>query len=1507
MSNLIDLYIIFGYNKNVRGSMKKFKTILLLVIFCVPIMLVGCRNTNKNIMDTPTELTVSSGGYITFARVSDDEYYVISINDIEFNILVENSSPYIELYNLNNTNYLRYDASRFFTLGESYNVKVKACANEKTDSAYTNSVTYTHTKPIDKTTNIQIVGTVLTWDSVEYSSSYIVKVITPSDTEIKDYEGNIIGSDDAESVANADLTMYQFSTNRFDFSSILSRAGEYKFYINAVSASNVYSDSGYTYKTVYRHIVDLSTPVVSGIHKVSEYDETSEQFVDNFHLIAVVDANTTAIEINCNSISKVLELNNAVNYVSIQDNMLDINLNKYFLSEGIDLCTLGDYSFKIRSVDLTENVVNRFYNDSNYSETINLNVSQKLSPAEVEINFSELNNSYVITWSAGNNNEENIAGYAVYVMTTDGVNRYEYSQSSSLIVPEKFISASVQVLAKGNYISSALSEFLSVLDEEIVDEISLDVDNTSFVWTAIDGATYVVEINDQVLIQTENFIDMLNYDKINSFSVTYVLDGYIPLKKTFNVNYHIKLETPTIDANQGFVSTNTYLLTFTPVEGAIGYYVYLLGDGMTESIRIPRIFTTTSINLSQYIINQGEYINYQVQIQAVADPYSARSDSDLTELGLLEVSHSRVLNTPEFRKNDLGENAPIEKVGSGNNARYYLNFYGVTYADSYEIMINFNRLTQANTAGNGLYRIDITRYMTAANSYTIMVRALPTSTDQNVKPSEYNIYEYVLTMQLDEVTNIRVAENDGVYTLSFDMQENATSYRIRIVKLNDGNYSEYLNDRGLDNPFEVIQSADITDYVREAGMYYIYVTALANKQGGYYGDSDESTTYGVVNKLSTLDTPTDIQYLDESRTSFIIRWTGDEHADYYTINVTDPNGKTREYMSLTNQYNINSSITVEGAYIVNVKAQVKSTGENASLYMSSPTSDDYQIVYEYLNDFDYSRYSVYIFGEEQDFVISDINDLKNILWYHYLFGVNENYYLNVYLNLQEEESTYDAILRLADEAKSNLLYDFSSDSEWLGMLDISTEGTLFSYICTQLLELYPEMAVLDSVEVMSHSTGSQVFKINYSNVLDVEKVETNAQFISQATDYTNDYDYLDAFSRRSSNASFAIDSLPTMDVETTEQLLHAVQYGRKPNFVGDSQVAETVYYNARTLLIAIVNNSMPEVEKVTRIFDWLEYALNLNYYAEYVLEGAYPVRGDISQYGTRAEFYLEGLFLNLTNELNGGFDGEFYLGSKLATNELYAKAFTLLCSIEGLTTRKINGEVSTANSTIVGHHTWNKVYIDALNTGSYAWYSLDLMYSDNRVVSYSISQSYGISSHLYFLVTDNKLYSDLGSVENTIVPSEKSTQTYDYYAKTTFGMTVGEINSAINENNAGDFTSFEHELTFMQDGNYQTYNSDIGQIQAYILNTMFYSAYKLQNNKSNVASFEFKISSADMGGGETLTEPNRIEDVLKYMNRSYNDIPTRPYVVNVYTVYDSESESESESGTAIYIYTFEKE
>ena len=226
-------------------------------------------------------------------------------------------------------------------------------------------------------------------------------------------------------------------------------------------------------------------------------------------------------------------------------------------------------------------------------------------------------------------------------------------------------------------------------------------------------------------------------------------------------------------------------------------------------------------------------------------------------------------------------------------------------------------------------------------------------------------------MQLDEVTNIRITENDGRYTLSFDIQENADSYRVRIVKLNDGNYTNYLYDLGLANPFEVVQSTDITDYVVQAGEYYVYVTALAGKDS-FYGDSNESQNYGVLNKLSTLNTPSEIQFSNQSADSYLIRWVGDENADYYTIKVTDTNGISREYKAYnTTQYNINPSITLEGNYAVSIKAVVDSTSENAIEYTSSPFSEEVYLYYTYTQPHDFERYS----SSDYDSFLSYVSNL----------------------------------------------------------------------------------------------------------------------------------------------------------------------------------------------------------------------------------------------------------------------------------------------------------------------------------------------------------------------------------------------------------------------------------------------------------------------------------------------------------------------------------------------------
>ena len=98
-----------------------------------------------------------------------------------------------------------------------------------------------------------------------------------------------------------------------------------------------------------------------------------------------------------------------------------------------------------------------------------------------------------------------------------------------------------------------------------------------------------------------------------------------------------------------------------------------------------------------------------------------------------------------------------------------------------------------------LYKIDISNYLISANNYEIKIRAIPAANVQNIDASEYATTTYTLTKQLKEVQNIRISENNGVYTLSFDPVDNAESYRARIIKENDNTYFDYLSLSGLSN------------------------------------------------------------------------------------------------------------------------------------------------------------------------------------------------------------------------------------------------------------------------------------------------------------------------------------------------------------------------------------------------------------------------------------------------------------------------------------------------------------------------------------------------------------------------------------------------------------------------------------------------------------------------------------------------------------------------------------
>ncbi len=1480
--------------------MKKLRAILLSFILIIPLIMTGCLNSSKDKMSTPSELTITSG-IIRFARVDNDDYYVLDIDGSTINIFpnqrtADDNYNYVTLYTLNGVNYLEYDATRLFSIGESYVIRLKACGEDKADSNYTNPYSYTYTPAMEVPTNVSISGTTLTWSAVENAGLYVVKVVTPND--------NILADDSTSIADNDDLSSYQFTKNSFDFSSILSSAGEYKFYVSSVSADNTRNSSEFSSKVVYNYITKLATPKLGSI----QLDEKT-----NLHMLAVVDANANAVSLKANGEECILPLNmDSLSVVNSISNLYDFNLTEVF--EGVRLDELKQYSFTAQSLYITTGT--SFYINSDISSPSVYENTLKLdSPTlNVENNIANWTNLNAVS-----------AGVRLYVFTSSGCQKYELNLGvSNFALPSDYIAVSAQAIGVGNYLDSPMSNVISKNTED-VGELNVSSVGQIISWTNVGNAQYIVEIGNEVLIQRSNAFDISTIDySVQSIKITAISDRYAPKSVTGNIsNYSVTLASPYIYfANE----TNPYLLQISPVANALAYKVYLK-DAQGVQTAIDNVFTSTQIDLSLYIIRKGEYREYTVQVQALADSLSIYRDSGLSNE--LTIVHTPTLEMPEFVS---GENGLTPVSYDISTQSYYLNFYGVDGASSYDIAINGQHLPPVRDTGEEMYRINITAYVPGANRYTITIQALPDINNGAILESEINSYIYEKSLQLSEVTDIVVSENDGKYILSFALQDQAYSYQVRIVKLNDSRYNEYLESMGLSNTFEVYGSSEITPYVEQAGEYHIYITALA-REGSLYVSSVESSTYAVIDKLETLSTPIFESYNDRE-SGFSITWTGDENAEYFIVRITDPSGhiyERRTYDSVSRTMDITDYISIEGDYSVSIKAVISSDNPT---YISSPYSDIANFNYTYTYPYDFSRRVVFMNGGEYSLSISNVKQLTNVLWYHYLFGIDELYNLDIYIELIDDESIKDAIIRLANEAQENEIYNFAQDSEWNNLIQESTDSSLFAYLCKTLLNLYPEMAVLDeeTFEVsQSAIIGGYKFELYYENMLDIEKVDSEEAFISISNDYANDYKYLDKYMRRSGNVVFAIDSCQEMEVSTTEQLLMAVQYGKKPIFVGDSDVAEQVYENAKSVLLAIVSASMTDLEKVNAIYDWLIYAYNYNIDAKNIFNSVnVEVEGTLLDYGVRKEFYLEGIFLDIRDSAHGGYDGEFYLGNKNATSQSFSKAFVLLCSIEGIETRKVNGDLTYSTNKLGQvniEHSWNKVYVDTSSDNSgEMWYNVDITYSDYHPVyninNGNLDSSYNMASHLFYLVSDEFLSSNMrfsyssdsmvGSINVTLnerlnpvelnpLPMIKSS--YNYYINSTFSMTredildtLYDLNVDIKQGNEIISTAedINYALTFINTNQYQKYNTitGFGELQAYVFNALTYTKYNLIKNGDSSASFEIRLNNNDIGGTGSWPISN-ITTIVNTMNnyfRQTSDIDgvteTNLSVQN-YQVYDS--------------------
>lgn len=372
------------------------------------------------------------------------------------------------------------------------------------------------------------------------------------------------------------------------------------------------------------------------------------------------------------------------------------------------------------------------------------------------------------------------------------------------------------------------------------------------------------------------------------------------------------------------------------------------------------------------------------------------------------------------------------------------------------------------------------------------------------------------------------------------------------------------------------------------------------------------------------------------------------------------------------------------------------------------------------------RESFFINGKEYDYIITSQEELEKLVWHTILYRKDDvSFYIktNTVNSRNIDNLVYNAIVDYPE-------YDALEDSN--NYVDIEGNvGTLVNfdyYLAENFTKTYKDLEEKDP----------EVY----------DEVKENV--------YKKDTNYSADFIRKTpTERTFAIDeAVQEVEVYNTEQLFNVVQYGLKPVFTAESEIAQTVYNNAKDELKKINNsNYLTDYEKALNIYryicteviyDWVTY--------EFMMETNDQT---IKSFGDYSCFYLEGVFLDLENQF--------------AVCDGLSKAYVLLCSIEGIDCVKVNGKADGAG------HAWNKVHLVDNEYNVNGWYNVDTTWGVANYVAYnsdSEPEFYEILTHTYFLDGD---FSDREILFEGEV--EEQALEFNYYKNTnfTFEQTSGDL------------------------------------------------------------------------------------------------------------------------------------
>lgn len=1369
------------------------KKVLLTLGLLGLLMLGGCKEDNNKLgtLSAPQQITVQSNGgksLIIFDEVANAEYYNVYINDMSITVKSSGSGT------------IEFDATKIISLPQSYTIKVKAGSSNYFDSQFSNECHYSH-KGMLEAPVLTIDGTTLNWNKIENAGLYDISVTTFNPT-----------------IEN----IYTYPINTYDFSNLLTTKGEYAFKVRAVSEADEYLASNYSNTIKYTNNQTLITPY----NLATYFDAASNELMLNF----LSSKNVMNFSINVDGVNYNIAKMSAYFVENDFKNAYSLKLTSFLSSKGISISSSNKLNVSIKALSTEQYLLSSGFSNPISCSAHNILPQPQLvvnGTDNVEINVRYNNDPYNYAY-----NSQYLSGYAIYL--DEAKHLTIPADMTNIVLPGSVIGNKgirVQAISNNsNCYSSSLSN-VKYLDSGLTTLPSLNINynNGDISWNKIEGAKYYLEISNNNFKKDVYFPS----DAITSFDVTDICEpsnynvrliafkeGFKQSEATKSINYSVKLGT--VDNVEIREIGDIKYLYFNRVENADGYVLYVRNISHTNSVLEDEIFESSPININKYM---SDAASYGIKVKAISYADSHIQSGNPSEEVLLQ--NIKTLSMPSLSISE-------------EDGKYYLNInvneMETSLARGCEIWIDYVSIGVREFKDG---KIEISSHLANAGEHNFRAKAISNG-NSHIKDSNIVSINKTIKKQLDIVQNIIVKEikEESRYILEFDEQTLAAKYQVKIVKAEDMAYSA---------EFEITSGyADITQYVKADGVYKVYVTAVA-KDSGVYEDSATSGNPFRFKKGLTLASVQNVS-VAKAGASVKASWDAVQYASRYQVKVeyTSPSGlksiKNTTYTTVPELELADGTVDKEGVYVLHIK----SIGDDDNYENSQNAVYSYTHIMETVEDFERNKTNMY--GNTYNYHVTTIDDLKHLLWRHYLYNdevwsydSSLNYNLKIYCELDAE-------------AINEMAYNYSQslEEEIKAINDLSQK---LQHIATRLLAEYPEMAGY----ILGEDKGgdddrqdfcekpdneSAIYLFRYQDALAANKLETIKTTI---TLFDNKVSAVDAFDERSTNYIFPIDKRDSMDVTTSEQLFAAVQYGYKPNFVGDSQVAEIIYENAKFLLRKICSDKMTDYDKALAIYNLLSSRVAYN-----------PIEtGDANELisnvkrGDIKDFYLEGILYNTAEDSNGLFADLNSFTGLTATDDGFAKAYVVLCAIEGIDCVKVNG-TEKVDKTFY-YHAWNKIYLATNDSGIKQWYVVDIASSRTNIAIAEVDNQ--VASHNYFMVEDNYLDRQIDMLHMRLGEGDYSAETkFDYYANKYMSYTFNYTNNS--NTSITDRFKGSHKIV------YDINNGAANQIFPLIVGARLSS--KDYNGKHKVV---LELDVSDLIIGMTT-----IESIIKDISESYSGL-----------------------------------